>query len=239
VSGVLAQQAFGQVGESPNVTGRITNAAELAQFAMAGYNGGDFGPVSVAPARLTEHGQTRDVFLVGLSGTEPVAGQSTGWGTNLRVGLNRDNDGLRNAREALLQLPEGSRLVLTGHSQGGMIAQQLAADPAIRRRFEVLHTVTFGSPPIAVGAREGQTRRLVAVGDPVALASPLGPLAALGRRGTDTAQTAFLNPIDTHRFAYTDETRDLGQRDALGRPAGTARLEFEPAARRMVSSPTR
>lgn len=141
-----------------------------------------------------------------------------------------------NAKEQVL--PEGSRLVLTGHSQGGMIAQQLAADPEIRRRFEVLHTVTVGSPPIAVGAREGQTRRVVAVGDPVALASPLGPLAALARRGADTAQTAFLNPIDTHRFAYTDETRDLGQRDALG-GRGTARLEFDPAERRFVSSPSR
>jgi len=235
----LSQDAFGQVGESPNATGLIRNAAELAQFVGAGYNRGDMGPLSIAPARLREGAQSRDVFLVALSGTEPVTGQSTSWGTNLRSGLDRENDGLRNAREALLQLPEGSRLILSGHSQGGMIAQQLAADPDIRRRFEVLNTVTFGSPPISVGSREGSVRRLVAAGDPVALASPLGPFAALARRGQDSFSTPFLNPLDIHGRSYTDETRAMGRRDALGSPRGQAVIEFDPAQRRFVSSPTR
>lgn len=39
-----------------------------------------------------------------------------------------------------------SRVVLTGHSQGGITAAALAADPGFRRRFDVTHVVTSGAP---------------------------------------------------------------------------------------------
>lgn len=44
-----------------------------------------------------------------------------------------------------------SRVMLAGHSQGGLTAAALAADPAFRRRFDVTHVVTSGAPVAAIG----------------------------------------------------------------------------------------
>ncbi|KGN43124.1 PGAP1-like alpha/beta domain-containing protein [Knoellia aerolata] len=40
----------------------------------------------------------------------------------------------------------GDRVVLVGHSQGGLVAAALASDPAFGRRHRVTHVVTAGSP---------------------------------------------------------------------------------------------
>ncbi len=43
-------------------------------------------------------------------------------------------------------VPAGARLVLVGHSQGGLTAYRAAADPIMRRLFRVEHVVTAGAP---------------------------------------------------------------------------------------------
>lgn len=56
------------------------------------------------------------------------------------------------ARSALQQamdaagVPTGQPVMLTGHSQGGIAAASLAADPSFRSEFNVTHVVTGGSP---------------------------------------------------------------------------------------------
>jgi hypothetical protein len=40
----------------------------------------------------------------------------------------------------------GQPVLIAGHSQGGMVAAAIAADPAVRRRFTVTHLLTLGSP---------------------------------------------------------------------------------------------
>ncbi|MGF1662374.1 MAG: hypothetical protein ACFCVG_07860, partial [Kineosporiaceae bacterium] len=40
----------------------------------------------------------------------------------------------------------GEPVLLVGHSQGGLVAASVAADPDVRRRFAVSHVVTAGSP---------------------------------------------------------------------------------------------
>jgi pimeloyl-ACP methyl ester carboxylesterase len=50
-------------------------------------------------------------------------------------------------RETLRTLPAGSTVTLVGHSQGGMVAQSLAADAALRAaRVHVDAVLTAGSP---------------------------------------------------------------------------------------------
>ena len=121
--------------------------------------------MSITPATLREGKKATPVHLVGSSGTEDVSNQSTGWITNLKSGFEQNNPGLRNAKDAILRtVPAGSNLVLAGHSQGGMIAQQLAADPDIKRRYHVISTTTFGSPLIGLGRREGELAYLTAPG---------------------------------------------------------------------------
>ncbi|MDR6269228.1 hypothetical protein [Arthrobacter russicus] len=43
-------------------------------------------------------------------------------------------------------VPPGSELLLTGHSQGGMTAMNLAADPAALAGYQLTHVVVYGSP---------------------------------------------------------------------------------------------
>jgi len=45
----------------------------------------------------------------------------------------------------------GEPVLLVGHSQGGIVAAQLAADPQFRRSFAVTHVVTAGSPVATAG----------------------------------------------------------------------------------------
>jgi alpha-beta hydrolase superfamily lysophospholipase len=40
----------------------------------------------------------------------------------------------------------GEHVLLSGHSQGGIVAMGLASDPAVRREYAITHVVTAGSP---------------------------------------------------------------------------------------------
>ncbi|MGP4032996.1 hypothetical protein [Pseudarthrobacter sp. 1C304] len=43
-------------------------------------------------------------------------------------------------------IPDGAPVMLVGHSQGGMTAANLAADPGFRGQFNVTNVLTYGSP---------------------------------------------------------------------------------------------
>lgn len=47
-------------------------------------------------------------------------------------------------------IPPGAPVLTVGHSQGGMIAQTLLSDPAFTERFNVTHSMTYGSPVDAI-----------------------------------------------------------------------------------------
>jgi hypothetical protein len=240
----LNVHSFGQQGDSANVTGRINNAGELAQYVFAGYNNGQYGPISIVPATLNDPKAKGPqlVHVVGISGTAIVDNQATGWDTNLRSGFQQDNDMLYNAREAIKKaVPpragEKPLLVLSGHSQGGMIAQQLASDKFIKDNYTVVSTVAFGSPLISFGQREGEVHRIAAFGDPVPrLSAQSALLYPVGSVGQQNIGATSVNPIKTHNTAYTDESK-LGKTDALGRVGGGATIQFNPQNRRFFTAP--
>jgi pimeloyl-ACP methyl ester carboxylesterase len=49
-----------------------------------------------------------------------------------------------------LGVRKGEPVLLVGHSQGGLIAAALAADPAVRREFTVSHVLTSGAPVASI-----------------------------------------------------------------------------------------
>jgi pimeloyl-ACP methyl ester carboxylesterase len=105
----------------------------------------------------------RDRYLVALSGTETSdqgMGQTTFLMEDLYNGFNINVAGFRVAEDAYSKfiksalfeynrrrgVPMGSQLVLAGHSLGGMVAQNIAADTLGFGDWTPVRVITMGSP---------------------------------------------------------------------------------------------
>ncbi|MGF1645739.1 MAG: hypothetical protein ACFCVF_02285 [Kineosporiaceae bacterium] len=127
------------------------------------------GPAGVAPepgtVRVVEVRRERDdgrpgsAWIVHVPGTQEWAVESAAGGTpfdltgNLHLMAGGRTAGTRAVTAAMTVagVPPDEPVLLVGHSQGGLVAAAVAADPAVRRRFAVSHVVTAGSPVAAVG----------------------------------------------------------------------------------------
>ena len=147
---------FTATAEAASTT-TLTTSAQVADLVWDGYNEGQYGPISIIEGKLNN----KNIYLVTLSGTEDVEGQSTGYLTDLLSGFNLKNAYYDNVVSIInANIPANSNIVLAGHSLGGMIAQQVAANDTIKANYNVLNTVCFGSPLLSAGSREGTVKRL-------------------------------------------------------------------------------
>ena len=216
-----------------------TNAAQIARLVSDGYNKGEKGPITITQGTLKNGSSSKPVYLVTLSGTELVFNQSTEVLTDLFSGFNLKNAYYSNVVKVIkANVPKGANLVFAGHSLGGMIAQQVIADTSIKYNYNVLNTVTFGSPLLAAGFREGTVRRLGDVSDVVPLLSsnlfvtPLRALLGLNREDG----RYYLKPVTAHKESYLRE--DLwGRYDVTGTKNGSAKLELDLSTRVFYKSP--
>lgn len=140
--------------------------------------------------------------------------------TNVQlVGGVRD-DLLLAAKQALAMMPiaEGDPVVFVGHSQGGIAAAELAADPGVRQRFEVAGVVTVGSPVGQVQIPESVPVISVENVDDVipaldGLANPVGPHRVTLQFEVGPA-SAGLGPHDVRTYQLAYEQALAQQADA-------------------------
>lgn len=93
-------------------------------------------------------------------------GNSAGWDSNLRTMAGQESAAMADIRAAMAaaQVPSGARVMFVGHSQGGLTAAHLAADPAFNRTdgapgsYDVTHSFSVGSPVGTVVPAQGSTR---------------------------------------------------------------------------------
>ena len=102
-----------------------------------------------------EDGATSRSWTVDIRGTQSFAiGQSgpQDMTTNLQGVAGMASDQLDAIMEAMdaAGIPPEEAVEFAGHSQGGIMAAQLAADPAVRARYNVVSVVTAGSPTATV-----------------------------------------------------------------------------------------
>lgn len=102
-----------------------------------------------------EDGVTTRSWTVDIRGTQSFAiGQSgpQDMTTNLQGVAGMASDQLDAIMEAMdaAGIPPEEAVEFAGHSQGGIMAAQLAADPAVRARYNVVSVVTAGSPTATV-----------------------------------------------------------------------------------------
>lgn len=216
-----------------------TNATEIYTYVRDGYNQGSQGPISITKGTLKSGLSSKTVYLVTLSGTELVLNQSTGVLTDLLSGFNLNNVYYANTVNVIkANVPKNANLIIAGHSLGGMIAQQVAADSGIKSRYNVLNTVCFGSPLLAAGSREGTVRRLGDVSDPVPYLS--GSLfnntiwAIMGLNREDGGYG--IRGITAHNQSYF-RTDLWGRYDVTGTKYGSAKLILDLDTRVFYQSP--
>ena len=187
----------------------LRSSADMVSFVYQGAQVADGrGPFSITKAQLTADGTTRNVYLVALNGTSfpwvNAEGQPTGLNTDVRSGLNGNNRYLEAVvKQIQATVPPGSNLVIAGYSLGGMVAQQVAANPAIKRDYDVLNTVTFGAPPTGNNRQEGTVHRLIDWNDPVTVLSAESPFRALSHATMrDSHEFSLTNPVKSHTSSY-------------------------------------
>ena len=228
----------GSVASATN-TVTYTNATEIYTYVRDGYNQGSQGPISITKGTLKSGFSSKTVYLVTLSGTELVLNQATGVLTDLLSGFNLNNEYYANTVNIIkANVPKNANLIIAGHSLGGMIAQQVAADSGIKSRYNVLNTVCFGSPLLAAGSREGTVRRLGDVSDPVPYLS--GSLfnntiwAIMGLNREDGGYG--IRGITAHNQSYF-RTDLWGRYDVTGTKYGSAKLILDLDTRVFYQSP--
>ncbi|MEE6294756.1 hypothetical protein [Georgenia wangjunii] len=119
--------------------------------AMARLMPGSGGAPGTVEVRRTVHRDGRRTWTVLVPGTQNQGGGGRNPMDNLTnveayAGLSTDVEaGVVRAMEQA-GIPPGEEVALVGHSQGGMTAMRLAADPVVALRFTVATVLTAGSP---------------------------------------------------------------------------------------------
>ena len=224
-------------GATNNVT--FTNAPEVYTYVRDGYNQGTLGPISITKGILKNGSSSKTIWLVTLSGTEIALNQSTEVVTDLLSGFNLESAYYRNVVNTIVaNVPKNANLIIAGHSLGGMIAQQVAANSTIKNRYNVLNTVCFGSPLLSAGSREGTVRRLGDVSDPVPYLSgslfnnTLWAILGLNRENGGYGPLG----IHAHNLSYA-RTDVWGSYDVTGTKYGSAKLILDLDTRVFYQSP--
>lgn len=220
-------------------TQTITKSSELARLVKMGKNKGKEGPITITKGKMVSRlGKSQSIYLVTFSGTELVANQSTDVISDLLSGFNMNNAYYYNAVKVIrANVPKGANLVLAGTSLGGMVAQQVAANPTVKKEYQVLNTVGFGAPLLSQGFREGTIQRLGDWADPVPYLSIntfLAPIHSI--LGLNRERSGITNPIDAHINSYIKDNV-WGKYDAVGVRNGGTKLVLDLGTRRFYPAP--
>jgi hypothetical protein len=127
-------------------TERICDLQTLAAWINRGYN------TTLAVARMrVVNAKNPNTYVLLLSGMQPQLGKSTNLADAYIAWLNVQ--ALSSYRAAIMDavsnLPRGSTLILAGHSQGGMEAQNAVENLTHRWGFKVDQVISFGAPTSA------------------------------------------------------------------------------------------
>ena len=136
-------------------------------------------------------------------------------------------------------IDKNAKIYIAGHSLGGMVAQQLAADGTLKANYNIVNTLTFGSPLLAAGNREGTVIRLGDTSDIVPYASgstinnTAWAIAGLNKESGGYGMNATAAHVQSYGRADV-----WGAYDAVGQKWGNAALDLDLSTQRWFQSPS-
>lgn len=219
----------------------LKNFAKLAQYAGQGYNHGIKGPIMITEGTLNVGGKKCDIYLITLTGLEvpTITPQTTDVISVGQAGLELPNDFEKNVRKVMkANIPKGANVVFAGHSLGGMVAQQVAANASIQKRYNILNIVAYGSPVMFKGQIEGTMKRMGDVSDPVPYLSAETFKDFEVQDGTLQKEDSGLGldlTFSAHRNSYFDE-KTWGKYDVLGFKGGNATITLKLKTQKYYAS---
>ena len=224
---VFGIEAFAK-GKSYTVT--CKTSAEVMQFVLE--DGKHAVPIRIVKATLRNGGVKKNVYLVGLVGVETGTEQTNNIKSCMKAGFGKTSDYFDVAKAAIIKaVPKGANLVLAGHSLGGMTLQQISVDSEIKDRYNIINTMTAGSPYVKVKEeREGELHRLADKYDTI----PWMSVALITNPRKMHCEVSkedggfFGDPDGAHNLSYI--SNDIwGEYDALGVKGGNAVITFNHA----------
>lgn len=219
----------------------LKNFPQVAQYAGLGYNHGMKGPIIITEGTLKNGNEQCDIYLVTLTGLEvpTLTPQTTDVVTTGQAGLELSNDFERNLRRVMKEaIPKNANVVFAGHSLGGMVAQQIAADTSVQKRYNILNIVAYGSPVMFKGQIEGTLKRMGDVNDPVPYLSAETFKDFEVQDGTLQKEDSGLGldiTFAAHRNSYFDE-KTWGKYDVLGFKGGDATIKLKLKTQKFYES---
>lgn len=167
--------------------------ARREMFGLAAPGGG-FDPTAAGQIRIQTvrqaDGSAGYIVYAPPTGGEPIwapdawgaQGNSAGWDSNLRSMAGQESAAMADVRGALeaAGVPPGAEVMFVGHSQGGLTAAQLAADPLFNNTsgapgsYTVTHSFSIGSPVETVAPAQAGTQVINVAHNPVWADPPQG-----------------------------------------------------------------
>lgn len=146
-------------GQDRNDLTLPTSASSIFQGVVDSYEAAESAGTEDGAVRIVQVEQPDGSFAytVNIPGTENWGVTGGGQGRDLTSNLMVMAGQSSSAQEAVILamqragIPPGAPVMLTGHSQGGMLAVALASDPSFMANYNVTNVMTVGSPVDGAG----------------------------------------------------------------------------------------
>ena len=187
------------------------------------------GEIRICPAILETGDDARDVFFVTVRSLDRLAKGPNNLLGALRLTFGGNCQYFNLTRQAIMEyVPEGSAIVIAGHSMGGMVVQKIICDEYLTENYEFLNAVTFGSPCVLTdkSRREGNLVRFEDAGDII----PKLSLALLFDRSdynSAVRRDCGYDSLDVSHNAGYYISPEWDAFDALGAENGSAALTLD------------
>ena len=151
-----ALEAMPAAAPDTHYTGVTTSADAIEHITQMHGGDADNGEIAIEEhVTVGDDGVTTRSWTVDIRGTQSFAIGQTGpqdMTTNLQGVAGMSSDQLDAIKEAMnaAGIAPGEAVEFAGHSQGGIMVAQMAADPSVRARYNVVSVVTAGSPTATI-----------------------------------------------------------------------------------------